>query len=139
MPTDISQLRPEGVEAALAFAKTVNCELDHNDVDPLVSLIAKEGDAIVAVVLGRHDPGGACLLHVCLGKLDDPDALTGELLNKALMKVHGAGVRRCQITHHGPDQAPADWPGHHWIAPPGSTPAPGSTTGSEPESESEAA
>lgn len=116
MPIDISQLRPEGVDDAIAFAKTVNCKLNHDDVDPMVSLIAKAGDTTVAVVLGEQTASGACLLHVCLSRLDEPGQLTGDLLNKALMKVHGAGVRRCQITHHGQDQAPADFPASQWTA-----------------------
>lgn len=114
MPIDVSQLRPEGLDAAIDFAKTVGCELDPQDVDPMVSLIAKEDDAIVAVVLSTHVPGGACQMHVCLGKLDDPGKLTGELLNKTLMKVHGAGIRRCQISHHGAEETPAHWPGTKW-------------------------
>ncbi len=114
MPIEVSQLRPKGVDDAIAFAKTVSCELEPLDVSPTVSLIAKEDDAIVAAVLGVHDTSGACLLHVCLGKLEDPGKTTGDLLNKALMKVHGEGVRRCQIKHHGHDDVASDWPGAKW-------------------------
>lgn len=114
MPTEISQLRPEGVPAAVEFAGTVDCKLEPKAIDPQVSLLAKDGDTIVAAILGVHSPGGACELHVCLGPVDDPGKLTGELLNKALMKVHGAGARRCQISHHGRDDLPTDWPGAQW-------------------------
>jgi hypothetical protein len=76
--------------------------------------LAKDGDTIVAAILGLRSPGGACELHVCLGQVEDPGKLTGELLNKALMKVHGAGARRCQISHHGNETQPTDWPGPKW-------------------------
>lgn len=114
MPTEISQLRPEGVPAAVEFAGTVQCKLEPKAVDPQVSLLARDGETIVAAILGVHSPGGACELHVCLGAVDDPGKLTGELLNKALMKVHGAGARRCQICHHGNEVLPTDWPGPRW-------------------------
>lgn len=114
MPTEISQLRPEGVSAAVEFAGAVDCKLDPKAVDPQVSLLAKDGDTIVAAILGVRSPGGACELHVCFGQIDDPGKLTGQLLNKALMKVHGAGARRCQITYHGSETQPTDWPGPKW-------------------------
>lgn len=114
MSIKIAQLRPEGVDAAIEFAKTVGCELNPQDVHSSISLIAREGETIVASVMGVHRPGGACELHVCLSKLDDPGKLTGELLNKTLMKVHGAGARRCQIHHHGPEETPANWLGEKW-------------------------
>lgn len=114
MPTEISQLRPEGVSAAVEFAASIDCQLEPKAVDPQVSLLAKDGDTIVAAILGVRSPGGACELHVCLGQVEDPGKLTGELLNKALMKVHGAGARRCQITHHGNETQPTDWPGQKW-------------------------
>ncbi len=114
MSAEISQLRPEGVPAAVEFAASVKCKLEPKAVDPQVSLLAKDGDTIVAAILGVQSPGGACELHVCLGTVDDPGKLTGELLNKALMKVHGAGTRRCQISHHGNETQPTDWPGPKW-------------------------
>ena len=114
MPIEVAQLRPEGVDAAIEFAKSAGCELEPQAIDPMVSLIASEDETIVASVLGVQVPGGACELHVCLSKLDDPGKLTGELLNKTLMKVHGAGTRRCQIHHHGPEETPANWLGEKW-------------------------
>lgn len=114
MPTEISQLRPEGMSAAVEFAASVGCQLEPAAVDPQISLLAKDGDTVTAVILGVRSPGGACELHVCLGQADDPGQLTGELLNKALMKVHGAGARRCQISHHGNETQPADWPSPLW-------------------------
>jgi hypothetical protein len=118
MPTEISQLRPEGVQAAVEFAGSVGCQLDPKTVNPQVSLIVKDGDTLTAVVLGVHSPGGACELHVCLEQVDDSHKLTAELLNKALMKVHGAGVRRCQISHHGHDNQPVGWSGAKWTGEP---------------------
>lgn len=114
MPIEVAQLRPEGVDAAIEFAKSTGCELQPQAIDPMVSLIAREDETIVAAVLGVHLTGGACELHVCLSKLDDPGTLTGELLNKALMKVHGSGTRRCQIHHHGPEDTPVNWLGEKW-------------------------
>lgn len=114
MPVTISQLRPEGLQAAVEFAQTTGCTLEPDAVDTQVSLIARDGEAIVAAVLGIRAAGRSCELNVCLGKIDDPDQLTGELINKALMKVHGAGIRRCRISHHGRDDLPADWPGANW-------------------------
>lgn len=144
MPTEISQLRPEGVPAAVEFAGTVNCKLEPKAVDPQFSLLARDGDTVVAAILGVRSPGGACELHVCLGQVDDPGKLTGELLNKALMKVHGAGARRCQITHHGNEALPADWPGPRWTGvkdPSAETPAtpPVDESKASPESVAEAA
>lgn len=114
MPQDIAQLRPEGIDAAVAFAETVGFKLADQTLDPQVSLIVKDADDIIAAVLGVRTEGGACELHVCLGKVEDPGKLTGELLNKALMKVHGAGARRCQIHHHGREDLPTDWPAAQW-------------------------
>ena len=144
MPTEISQLRPEGVPAAVEFAETVNCKLEPKAVDPQFSLLARDGDTIVAGILGVRSPGGACELHVCLGPVDDPGKLTGELLNKALMKVHGTGARRCQITHHGNETLPADWPSPKWTGvkdPSAETPAtpPAGEGKASPESVAEAA
>lgn len=114
MPVTISQLRPEGLQAAVEFAQTTGCTLEPDTVDPQVSLLARDDETIVAAVLGVRTAGRSCELNVCLGKIDDPDQLTGELINKALMKVHGAGIRRCRISHHGRDDLPADWPGANW-------------------------
>lgn len=114
MPVTISQLRPEGLQAAVEFAQTTGCTLEPDAVDTQVSLLARDGEAIVAAVLGIRAAGRSCELNVCLGKIDNPDQLTGELINKALMKVHGAGIRRCRISHHGRDDLPADWPGANW-------------------------
>jgi hypothetical protein len=114
MPTDISQLRPEGLQAAVQFASTTGCTIEPDTVDPQVSLLARDGETIVAAVLGVHAVGRSCELNVCISKIDDPDQLTGELVNKALMKVHGAGIRRCRINHHGRDDLPADWPNTQW-------------------------
>jgi len=126
MPMDTSQLRPEGVQAAIDFAKSAGCELEADTVDPQVSLISKDGDTIVATILGVHSPGGACELHACFGKAEGSDGIASDLVNKALMKVHGAGHRRCQISYHGPDETPADWPGAKWTgeAPAQSEPQP---------------
>ena len=144
MPTEISQLRPEGVPDAVEFAETVNCKLEPKAVDPQFSLLARDGDTIVAAILGVRSPGGACELHVCLGPVDDPGKLTGELLNKALMKVHGAGARRCQISHHGSETQPTDWPSPKWTGgkdPSAETPAtpPAGEGKASPESVAEAA
>ena len=115
MPTEVSQLRPEGVGAAIDFAKTAGLECGADAVDTGVSLIAREGEAVVAVVLGVHKSGPSFSLEVCMGKAEDPAALTQELIDKALMKVKGAGVRRCQINYHGPDTVSDDWPSANWI------------------------
>lgn len=126
MSAEISQLRPEGVPTAVAFAASVACKLEPTAVDPQISLLAKEGETVVAAILGVQSPGGACELHVCLGPVEDPGKLTGELLNKALMKVHGAGARRCQISYHGNETQPTDWPGPKWTGvkdPPAEAPA----------------
>lgn len=116
MPMDLSQVRPEGVVVAVDFARTCGCELDAKAVDPQVSLIATDPqEQIVAAILGVRTVGGACQLHVCLSRVEDAGPLAGELINKSLMKVHGAGIRRCQIRYHGPDETPAHWPGEKWI------------------------
>ncbi len=114
MAVTISQLRPEGLQAAIDFVKTTGCMLEPDTVDPQVSLIACDGETIVAAVLGAYAAGRSCELNICLGKIDEPDQLTGELINKALMKVNGAGVRRCRISHHGRDDLPAEWPIANW-------------------------
>jgi len=114
MPVTISQLRPEGLQDVVEFAKTVGCTLGPDTVDPQVSLVARDGETIVAAVLGMHAAGRSCELNVCLSKTDQPDQLTGELVNKALMKVHGEGIRRCRISHHGRDDLPDDWPSANW-------------------------
>ncbi len=114
MPVTISQLRPEGLQVAIDFAKTTGCTPEPDAIDPQVSLLALDGEAIVAAVLGSLGAGRSCRLDVCIGKIDDPDQLTGELVNKALMKVHGAGIRRCRINHHGREDLPADWPSANW-------------------------
>ncbi len=114
MPVTISQLRPEGLQAAVDFAKSIGCTLEPDTIDPQVSLLAKDGETIVAAVIGMHAAGRSCELNVCLSKIDEPDQLTSELVNKALMKVHGAGIRRCRISHHGRDDLPADWPSANW-------------------------
>jgi len=118
MPVEISQLRPEGLQAAVDFAKTAGFECDADKIDTGVSLIAKEGETLVAVVLGVHKSGPSFSLEVCLDKAEDPDTLTRELIGKALMKVKGAGIRRCQINYHGPDTVSTDWPSANWIGEP---------------------
>jgi hypothetical protein len=114
MPVTISQLRPEGLQDAIEFAKTTGCTVEPEGVDTHVSLVAHDGETIVAAVLGLCQEGRSCELNICLGKFDEPDKLTGDLINKALMKVHGAGIRRCRINHHGRDDLPADWPNTQW-------------------------
>ncbi len=123
MPILVTQLRPDELEAVLEFAKSTGCTLEAGDVDTHVSLLAKDGDTIVAAVLGLCSSGRSCELNVCLGKADasaesaEPGAtgvLTGELINKALMKVHGAGIRRCRINHHGQEEIPSNWPSAPW-------------------------
>ncbi len=116
MTTEVSQLRPEGIEAAAEFARSVGFDIRANDIDPNISLITQHEHEIIAAVLGVHNPGGACDLHVCLSKLDDPAQITSDLLDKALMKVCGAGVRRCQFSYHGTEDQPVDWPGAKWCA-----------------------
>ncbi len=119
----VTQLRPEELDAVLEFAKTTGCELKPADVNTRVSLLAKDGDTIVAAVLGLESSGRSCELNVCLGKTgadvgadatSDSGALAGELINKALMKVHGAGIRRCRINHHGDADPPSNWPSATW-------------------------
>jgi len=127
MPVEISQLRPEGLQAAIDFAKGAGFECDAKTVDTGVSLIAKEGETPVAVVLGVHTSGSSFSLEVCLGKVDDPAAITQELIDKVLMKVKGAGLRRCQINYHGPDAVSSSWPDANWIGQ--------ADTGSDPKAE----
>lgn len=119
MPILVTQLRPEEKEAVLEFAKSTGCTLESEGVDTHVSLLAKDGDTIVAAVLGHCSTERSCELNVCLGKDEGAEtqaagALTGELVNKALMKVHGAGIRRCRINHHGQGDAPSNWPSAPW-------------------------
>lgn len=123
MPFNITQLRPEELESVLEFAKTTGCTLESKSVDTHVSLLAKDGDTIVAAVLGLVSSGRSCELNVCLGKTDadaqeqasaDSGALAGDLINKVLMKVHGAGIRRCRINHHGDTATPSNWPSSPW-------------------------
>ncbi|GAB4191013.1 MAG: hypothetical protein Kow00105_05170 [Phycisphaeraceae bacterium] len=115
MAVEVQQLRPEGLPDLIEFAGSVDCPLQAEAVDPRISLVAREGDDIVAAVLGVKQPGTACELHVCLKPGEHDDTLTAELLNKALMKVHSLHLRRCQIFHHGPEQPPAGWPAPRWI------------------------
>jgi hypothetical protein len=114
MPVTISQIRPEGLQAAVDFAKTTGCTAEPDTVDPQVSLIAQDGETIIAAVLSVRTAGRSCELNVCLSKVDDVDQLIGELINKALMKVNGAGIRRCRISHHGLDNLPSHWPSANW-------------------------
>lgn len=123
MPILVTQLRPEELDTVLEFAKSTGCTLESESVDTHVSLLAKDGETIVAAVLGLCSSGRTCELNVCLGKTEskgeaeasaDDGAMVGELINKALMKVHGAGIRRCRINHHGPDEKPTNWPSSPW-------------------------
>jgi hypothetical protein len=114
MPLEISQLRPEGLPAAVDFAKAAGFECEADAVEPGVSLVARDGEAIVAAALGIRQAGSSFSLEVCLGKVENPASLTQELIDKALMKAKGAGVRRCQINYHGPDAVSSDWPGANW-------------------------
>ncbi len=116
MTTEVSQLRPEGIEAAAEFARSVGFDIRAKDIDQNISLITQLEHEIIAAVIGVHNPGGACDLHVCLGKLEDPAQVTSDLLDKALMKVCGSGVRRCQFSYHGTEDQPVDWPGAKWCA-----------------------
>ncbi len=110
----ISQLRPEELAAEMEFAASTGCKLDPAKVDAHVSLVAKDGDKLLAAVLGLCSVGRSCELNVCVGEADGPGSLTGELINKVLMKVHGEGIRRCRINHHGQGGVPSDWPGSKW-------------------------
>ena len=119
----VTQLRPEELASVIDFAKTSGCTMESEDVDTHVSLLAKDGDTIVAAVLGLASSGRTCELNVCMGKTDaeakdevsaESGALAGELINKALMKVHGAGIRRCRINHHGDSGTPSNWPSSPW-------------------------
>jgi len=127
MPILVTQLRPEEIEAVIEFAKSTGCTLESESVDTHVSLLAKDGGTIVAAVLGQCSKGRSCELNVCLGKAavaeqaeeaqgaaDSTGGLAGELINKALMKVHGAGIRRCRINHHGGEGVPSNWPSAPW-------------------------
>ena len=110
----ISQLRLEDLQAVIEFAASTGCKLDPAGVDAHVSLVAKDGDKLLAAVLGLCSTGRSCELNVCVGEVDEPGPLTGELINKVLMKVHGEGIRRCRINHHGQDEVSSDWPGSTW-------------------------
>lgn len=114
MPATISQVRPEELQAAIDFAKTIGLDVEAGLVDPQISLLARDGETIIAAVLGVVHAGKSCDIQVCLSNLDSPGPLMRELIDKALMKVRGLGIRRCQINHHGPDAAPLDWPSANW-------------------------
>ncbi len=118
MPVVISQLRPEELQSAVDFAKTVGCDAKAESVDPQVSLLARDGETIVAAVLGIKMPSKSCEIRVCFGNTESHDGLMRDLIDKALMKVNGQGIRRCQINQHGNTSPEGDWPAANWIGDP---------------------
>ena len=116
MSITISQLRPAGLAAAVEFAKGLGLESDPKKVDTDVSLVAREDETIVAVILGiRHDISSVDL-EVCLGELEDSAGTTRKLIDKSFMKFKAVGIRRCQIHYHGKEAVSKDWPNAKWTA-----------------------
>lgn len=117
MSIQISEVRHEELEAALAFAREGGSAVEAGQVWPRLSLLARDGAAIVGVALCVVVPGDGAVVELVVSGGLDPTHGRG-LVDKALLKLRAEGLHTCRIHTHGPDGAADFWAAANWLTDP---------------------
>jgi hypothetical protein len=115
MSTAIQELRPDSLDAAAAFATAAGCRVDRGRVIPMLSLVAVEGEQMVAAALCVELAHRRHRVEVAVNDLPNRAALHRSLVDKALMKIAAAGVRTFDIRTNGHADQTDFWNAVSWI------------------------
>lgn len=117
MPASIQELRPTEVAAAAEHAGACGCAIDASGIVPSLSLIAREGDAIVALALCASSGGrrGRHAIEIVHAEGACDEALHRSLVDKALMKIRARRIKTCDIRRNGRPEDATFWGGVSWI------------------------
>ncbi|MEX0654841.1 MAG: hypothetical protein WD534_16885 [Phycisphaeraceae bacterium] len=104
MAVTIREMRLDDVEAVVSAVGKAGATVDRAAVLHNLSLLAmaegggEAGGVMPGAVLCVRSEGGGVALEVIF---DAEPALVRQLIDKALVKLHAAGIRTCRIRIHG--------------------------------------
>lgn len=113
MPMDIREIRADRVDEAVAFARAAGGKAEASAVIASLSLIAVEGDALVAVLLSLTSDDGAHAMELTPGDDADP-ALARRMIDTALHKARSHHLAKCRLRIVGDKHAAALWDAVNW-------------------------
>lgn len=115
MPIAIQELRPESLDDAVAFAKARGSHVGDGRTVAALSLVAIDGGELVAAALCVEQPGSRHRLEVGIAAPESHGDLHRGLIDKALMKLASAGVRKFDIRINGSKEQREFWQAVSWI------------------------
>lgn len=111
----VNELRPQFASAARDFAKACGCDVGTGRLIPALSLIVAAGDTTTAVALCFEQANRRHRLEVGVRDAAEQAKLHRTLVDKALMKLSAAGVRKFDIKTNGEAESSDFWLAVSWI------------------------
>ena len=115
MSLAIQELRPESLSEAVEFARQQGSEVDGGRIVPALSLVAVEDAALVAAALCVEQKNGRHRMEIGIDSPERRCELNRTLVDKALMKLASAGIRKFDIRTNGTEAQREFWHAVSWI------------------------
>ena len=115
MSITINELRPDQLNDALEFAARCGSEVGRGRAVAALSLRAVEDEQTLATAVCFEQPNHRHRVEVSLQDLAGQAELHRALVDKALMKLAAAGVRKFDIVTNGAAEQRDFWQAVSWI------------------------
>lgn len=135
MPVTMQEVRPETLAEAKAFAEGCGAKLDGGTIVTTMSLIATDGDTVVAAALCVAQRGARHRVEVAIKDAVKDADLHRRLVDKSMNKLQSRDVRKFDIRTNGQGETREFWHSVSWLDQTlrdASAPAPGRSAGGAP-------
>jgi len=115
MACHIAELRTDQIDAAIAFAAELGCEVVRDKIRNTMSLVACEDETIIGLSIACETNNGQIDLYVGFNEKQGDMTLARKLADKALQKIHSHQIHHCHIVPVGAADTPEFWKQVNWL------------------------